>query len=280
MPVTYRQGACRDTQTPVGSLRAGKITMVGPSSSMTRIVGSYLSPYVRKVLAVLDIKGIDYEVDPIVPFFGGEDFAKISPLRRVPVLVDDRVIVSDSTVICEYLEDRYPSPSVYPGDIAAKARARWLEEFADTRLGDLFVWRLFNQVAIKRAVWGEKADDELVARTLSQDVPQALDFLEAELAGTEDFFVGPASIADVAIASFFRNAELSRYRIDAARWPGIATWVATMFASGPLQKLRKFEDISMRTAVGEHRRALKMAGAPITERTVGTSVPRRGLMPI
>ena len=35
-----------------------------------RVVGNYLSPYVRKVLVVLHLKGIPYEIDPIVPFFG------------------------------------------------------------------------------------------------------------------------------------------------------------------------------------------------------------------
>ena len=37
-----------------------------------QIIGSYLSPYVRKVLVVLDLKGIPYEIDPIVPFFGDD----------------------------------------------------------------------------------------------------------------------------------------------------------------------------------------------------------------
>ncbi|MFU1924319.1 glutathione S-transferase N-terminal domain-containing protein, partial [Klebsiella pneumoniae] len=34
------------------------------------IIGSYLSPYVRKVLVLLELKGIAYRIDPIVPFFG------------------------------------------------------------------------------------------------------------------------------------------------------------------------------------------------------------------
>jgi glutathione S-transferase len=55
-----------------------------------QIVGSYLSPYVRKVLVVLDLKGIPYEIDPIVPFFGNERFSALSPIRRIPVLIDDR----------------------------------------------------------------------------------------------------------------------------------------------------------------------------------------------
>ena len=54
---------------------------------MTRrvqVIGSYVSPYVRKVLVVCHLKGIDYEIDPIVPFFGDDRFARLSPLRRIP----------------------------------------------------------------------------------------------------------------------------------------------------------------------------------------------------
>src|SRR3990167_9406917 len=96
-----------------------------------RIIGSYLSPYVRKVLVVLDQKNIPYEIDPIIPFFGNDRFSTLSPLRRVPVLIDDQVTLADSSVICQYLEDRYPDPTLYPKDIALRASARWLEEFAD-----------------------------------------------------------------------------------------------------------------------------------------------------
>ena len=42
------------------------------------IVGSYLSPYVRKVLACLEIKGIAYEVDPIVPFYGNDELSVLA----------------------------------------------------------------------------------------------------------------------------------------------------------------------------------------------------------
>ena len=61
-----------------------------------RVIGSYLSPYVRKVLAVLELKGLRYEIDPIVPFMGDDRFTALSPLRRVPVLIDDRVTLADS----------------------------------------------------------------------------------------------------------------------------------------------------------------------------------------
>ena len=67
------------------------------------VVGSYLSPYVRKVLVCLELKGIAYEVDPIVPFYGDDRFSGLSPLRRIPVLVDGDLVVNDSSDICAYL---------------------------------------------------------------------------------------------------------------------------------------------------------------------------------
>ena len=129
-----------------------------------RVIGSYLSPYVRKVLASLDLKGITFEIDPIVPFMGNDRFSKLSPLRRVPVLIDDRVTLADSSVICQYLEDRYPNPALYPADVADRARARWLEEYADSRMGDVFIWGLFNQAVIAPAVWGTPRDRQAIER--------------------------------------------------------------------------------------------------------------------
>src|SRR6185369_11771683 len=146
-----------------------------------RIIGSYLSPYVRKVLVALDRKRIPYEIDPIVPFFGDDRFSKLSPIRRIPVLIDDRTTLCDSSVICEYLEDRYPEPALYPADIVARARARWLEEFADTRMGEVFIWHLFNQVAIRPAVWGEATNRDVLQKALEEEIPAILDYLEGEL---------------------------------------------------------------------------------------------------
>jgi glutathione S-transferase len=244
-----------------------------------RIIGTYISPYVRKVLACLHVKGVPYEIDPIIPFMGDERFSELSPLRRIPVLIDDRVTLSDSSVICQYLEDRHPEPSLYPHDVADRARARWLEEYADTRMGDVFIWRLFNQVTIRPFVWGEPTDRALVARTLAEDVPAVLDYLEAE-APADGFLFGALSIADVSVATFFRNAAFARFRIDAARWPRIAGLVERTLDTPPFQALRPFEDKMIRTPPAEHRTALAAMGAPLTLETVGTTVPRRGVMSV
>jgi glutathione S-transferase len=243
------------------------------------IVGSYLSPYVRKVLACLEIKGIAYEVDHLVPFFGDDRFSRLSPLRRIPVLVDGDLVLSDSSVICLYIEDKQPAPALFPQDIRDRARARWLEEFADTRMGDVFIWRLFNQIAIRPSVWGEKGDREMVDRTLREEIPAVLDYLESE-APVDGFRFGALSIADIAIAAFFRTAGFVRFQIDVARWPRTAGWIGRTLASPAFAKLAKLEDAILRTPIGQQRDALKALGAPISAESYGSPVPRRGIMPI
>ena len=248
-------------------------------SERVRIIGSYLSPYVRKVLVFLSLKGIPYQIDPIIPFMGGEEFSALSPLRRIPVLIDDAVTLSDSSVICQYLEDRYPEPPLYPSDIAARARARWLEEFADTRMGEVFIWKLFNQVAIRRFVWGEETDQALLAKTLAEDIPQVLDYLEGELPRA-GFLFGDLSIGDIALACFFRNAAFARFTVDAGRWPVTAAFVERVLATEGFQRLRPFEDRLARTPIPQHRAVLGEMGAPLTADTVGAESPRRGVMQI
>ena len=242
------------------------------------IVGSYLSPYVRKVLVCLELKGIAYEVDPIVPFLGDDRFSKLSPLRRVPVLVDGDLAIADSSVICQYLDELRPSPAVWPVDLRDRARARWLEEFADTRMGDVFIWRLFNQVAIRPAVWGEKGDRALVDRTLQEDVPAVLDYLEGE-APADGFRFGALGLADIAPACFFRNAGLARFQIDAARWPRTAGWMGRTLATPAFARLAALENAIARTPIAQHRAALVQAGAPISAESFGSGTPRRGVMP-
>lgn len=185
----------------------------------------------------------------------------------------------DSSVICQYLEERWPEPALYPMDIVARARARWLEEFADSRMGEVFIWRLFNQVAIKPFVWGEPTDRAMVERTLAEDVPQVLDYLETQLP-PDGFVFGDVSIADVSIATFFRNAAFARFRVDASRWPITAAFVDRVLAIDAFARLRPIEEALMRRPPTEHRAALAELGVPLTRDGYGTATPRRGVMQI
>lgn len=239
------------------------------------IIGNYISPYVRKVLVCLELKGLAYEIDPITPFIGNDDFSRISPLRRIPVLIDGELVLNDSSVICQYLEDRHPRPSLYPADIGQRAKARWLEEYADTYLADGLIWRLFYQLAIRKHVFKEPTDEAIVQRAREVDVPAALDYLETQLPA-EGFIFGELSIADISIACYFRTASFVRHAVDAERWPRTAAFVQRTLALPPFQTLARLEESILRLPLAQQRAALAAAGAPLTRETMGTFAPRHG----
>lgn len=240
------------------------------------IIGSPLSPYVRKVLVCLELKGIPYRIDPIAPFVGNEEFSRLSPLRRIPVLLDGDVVLNDSTVICEYLQDRFPEVPLYPADPVRRAKARWLEEYADSQLGDVIVWRMFFQKGVRRFLFNEGTDEDVVRKAREEELPVALDYLEAQLP-EQGWVFGELSIADISLAAFFRNAVFVRYQVDAGRWPRVAVLLERTWALPAFRTLATYEDAMLRTPLPEQRAVLAAMGAPLTDTTYGNASPRYGL---
>jgi glutathione S-transferase len=241
------------------------------------IVGSFVSPYVRKVLACMNLKGLPYQVDPITPFFGNDEFERLSPLRRIPVLIEGDFSVGDSSVICAYLDEAHGGHSLLPTHPRDRARARWLEEYADTRLGELMIWSLFYQRVVRPMVWGEAPDEARIADALGRGIPEALDYLEGELPAGGYLF-SEIGLADIAIASFFRNAAYAGFVVDAGRWPRTAAFVERTLGHPCLATLLPFEDIQRSAEIRRRREALLEAGAPLTAQTWGEREPRRGKM--
>jgi glutathione S-transferase len=244
---------------------------------LMKIIGSFVSPYVRKVLACMNLKGLDYEVDPITPFFGNDEFERLSPLRRIPVLVDGDISLSDSSVICAYLDEAYPGRPLLPSDPKDRARARWLEEYSDTRLGDLFIWSLFYQKVVRPAVWGEQPDEERVAKTLGEGLPRELDYLERELPAS-GFLFGEIGLADISVATFFRNGAYAGFEADPGRWPTVAGFVERTLSHPCIASLLPFEDVQRSADIKGRRQALLECGAPLAQETLGTREPKRGMM--
>ncbi len=243
------------------------------------IIGGPASPFVRKVLAVCELKGVPYRLDPIVPFYGDDGFGDLSPLRRIPVYIDDQVSLCDSSVICEYLEERYPEPSVLPGDVAVRAQARWLEEFSDTRVADVFIWRVFYEAVTLPFIFQQPRDKEKIARVVSEQVPQVMDYLE-KVAPAEGFLAGRVSIGDLAIAMPFGNLRWARVEPDKTRWPKTTGWVSRTHALPALAKLTGWAEAVMQAPPAAHRDVLSKLGAPLTTSTLATATPRRGPMTV
>ncbi len=146
-----------------------------------------VSPYAQKVKIALAEKGVAYE--PRLPdLLGGSDaeFTALNPRREVPTLVDGDTAVFDSTIILEYIEDRWPTPPLLPVGAAARARVRMLEELCDTYY-EAVNWGVFEIRFFKRAT-GELAD-RLLARAAEQ-VAGANAYLARQL-GDSPWFNGP-----------------------------------------------------------------------------------------
>lgn len=191
---------------------------------MNTVYGAILSPFTRKVLLTLEHKGIEYHNEPVRPFVNPESFAKISPLRKIPAFKDDYVTLADSSVICDYLEHRHPQRPVYPGNPAARARALWFEEYADTALQPLLGPGLFFPTVVAPVMFKRPVDTALVQGSIKA-LPPHLDYLERELGQGGYLLGGELTIADFSVAGVFLNAHYAGYDVDARCWPRLAAYL-------------------------------------------------------
>ena len=247
---------------------------------MLQIIGNPVSPYVRKVMEVLIIKGLDFEFDPIIPFFGNEEFERLSPLRRIPVLIDGELVINDSTIICEYLDEAYGGPSVFPTNPVDRAPARWIEEYADSRMGDVIIWALFGERAVKPRVFGDTTDEARVAQAVETDLPAIMDWLEQQAPDSDFLFGSTVMVADLAVESFFLNAAYSGWTPDPGRWPRSSAWIMRTGEQAACQTVKGWADLMVRTRPADQRAALVATGAPLWAKSHADQAPRRGVMTI
>ncbi len=197
------------------------------------IYGGSVSPFVRKVRVVLAEKGVAYELDQVNPFMPPPEFLLISPLKRIPVLRDSDVpepnTLPDSSIICDYLEHKFPNPPLYPKDSFERARALWIEEYCDSIVATNVGSGLFFERIVKKML-RQQPDESICQKTLTEKLPPLFDYLNKEVAGRE-FAVGNAfSIADAAIGTMFVNFLHAGETIDAGRWTDLAKYVARIHA--------------------------------------------------
>ena len=243
------------------------------------LIRSPISPYVRKVLTACAIKGVEVAVDPITPLLGDDDFGDLSPLRRIPVWIEGDLTLCDSSVIIQYLEETRPGPSLWPADPADRARARWLEEYGDTRVFDVLGWKLFFQIALKPRFFGSPPDAAMVERAREVELPEVLDYLES-LTPENDFLFGGPTMADFSVTVAFTNARGIGITIDATRWPRFAALLERVDAQTPLGPLNSLARRMMKTPLENHRDLMAEFGMPATSRTwMGAEVRRGPLTP-
>jgi len=209
----------------------------------------------ERVLMTLAEKGIDDWVPHHLDLFKGEQadpaYIKLNPKAQVPTLVHDSAVIRESSVICDYLDDIYPSPPLTPDAASGRARMReWVKEadeagfqgVAALSFTAVFREKMLNMDSAKRdQLWAEQTD---LARTFRQKScvhdglasphaivalvswDQIFDDIEEASADGRDWVMGKDfTLADLNLAPFVARLEgISFLDIWLAKRPRTAAW--------------------------------------------------------
>jgi len=180
-------------------------------------------PYSQKVRVVMAEKDLEYEL-VLVDLHASEqkstEFLKLNPYGRVPVLVDDDVVVYDSTIINEYLDDEYPEPKLMPDESAARARVRMLEDYSDMS----FVPP--TMVVLSELHKPEEQRDNELLQRYRTEIARVVARLDRQLEGHE-YLVGNFSLADVSFAPRVMVLHQLGVEID-SRLQNVPGWIARL----------------------------------------------------
>jgi len=206
--------------------------------------GTLRSTHAAKTKVVLEEKNLPYRIENLRPgdlWKKPPEMLAKHPLGKVPYLEDGELVIFDSTVIDEYLEERYGPPRLMPSDPALRMRVRELENFADEAMlaGSIpLIWM---------AYWSEPAKRDADAMEKGREILRTRDlpYLERVLgkAGAGGYACGEFSLADVPLMAVAMVLEVDAMKLD-----------ATPKVDAYLKRLRErpsYRAISPRTKVAE-----------------------------
>ena len=180
------------------------------------------SPYARKCRVVIWEKNLQDRVEWVLvnPLESPAELIAINPLSRVPALItDDGLHLSESAVICEYLDTLSPEPPLFPADarICVMAMAALADGIMDSAVACVMEGRRPP----------DKQYQEWVVRK-EQAILRAIDKFAAIPLAEAPFSLGTINLAVALAYVQFRLPHLAWQ----AKYPALATWLETM-ASRP-----------------------------------------------
>jgi maleylpyruvate isomerase len=173
----------------------------------------------HRVRIALNLKGLSYEYVPVdlrKEQHSGAEFKALNPQGLVPALVHEEQVLIQSPAIIEWLEERYPSPALLPGDPEARARVRAMAAIVGCDIHPLNNRRVLELLRHDFAL-----DDARINAWAGRWIAAGFDALEAMLAADDargDFCHGGApTIADVYLVPQVESSR--RFGVDLSRWP-------------------------------------------------------------
>jgi glutathione S-transferase len=193
------------------------------NSVKPHLVSFKLCPFVQRSVIALKEKGVDFDITYIDLKNPPDWFKAISPFGKVPLLQVGDIVLFESVVIMEYLDEVYP-PSLHPADPLRKAHNRAWFEFASSLFSSQYTMMI--------------AKDQETYEKAEQELKEKLPLLEAQLIGP--WFNGKEfSLADVAFAPFFMRQVLleqwGRLRL-LQNHPKVSGWSERLLARPSIQQ--------------------------------------------
>ncbi len=184
-----------------------------------------LSPFSRKVRAVLAEKRLGFELKLEKVWEARPEFLALNPAGTVPVLIDDNgLVIPDSAVICEYLDEAYPDTALLGRSHAERVEVRRLIAWFDGKFATEVTRNLLYEKHMKRAM-GRGQPDGGALRQGYTNLRAHLDYL-GQLAYSRQWLAG----ANLSVADFAAAGHLSALDfigdIDWSLAPAARDWYA------------------------------------------------------
>lgn len=198
-----------------------------------KVYGTPLSPFVRKVISVMEYKKIEYRLDPTLPSVAlkaqgkeiSREFEEASPLGKIPAIKVQEGTLADSSVIIAYLEKKFPGKPVYPADPFLMAKSLWFEQYAGTEINDVFNKIFFERVV--KPIELKLTTDEAVVNQLLLKAPPLLSYLEKSLKDSKTNYLvsNELTIGDIAVIHQFIGLDIAKVSLDLSEYPLLRAYI-------------------------------------------------------
>lgn len=186
-------------------------------------------PFCWKVRIVAFESGMNVEEIEVQLNKKHPDVVSLNPNATVPVLVDDELVIYESSQIIEYILDKFPELELMPGPAKTRANIRQLHSYSDSQLGKT----LFPYIKKKRDSVDHVASDEMKEST--RQVWFEAQSMLAEKLGERDFFAGDFSVAECALIPRFCLAITHGLPID-EKFQNLINWYSRCAERPSFQK--------------------------------------------
>jgi glutathione S-transferase len=143
---------------------------------MHRLYHYPLSPFCRKIRLVLAEKKIEVELVEEKYWEQSAEFLRRNPAGKVPVLRIENEILTESSAICEYLEDLYPEPALMPRDAKQRYEVRRLVSWFDDKFHSEVTQNLLYE-RVHKKITGQGFPDSKNVKLGSKRIKFHLDYL-------------------------------------------------------------------------------------------------------